>query len=223
MSLFRSFRFEKRYQIINYFIRTRGFESYLEIGTSTGKCMARIRCARREGIDPAPRGEGKGWTLHRETSDEFFAGSRDRYDIIFVDGLHHSDQAVRDVFNGLHHLTPKGVLLVHDCNPLTEEAQRRDPCRGTWNGDVWKSVAFIRAHVPQLFCRVIARDQGVGLVLPRDYDRIPSYTEDLETHALEFMGSLTWDDLESRREEVLGLIESREEMETLLSETGMGT
>jgi hypothetical protein len=204
----------KRYEISSHLIRTRGLDSYLEIGTSTGKCIARVKCKRREGVDPNPRGEGKGWTLHRMTSDEFFAKNRDRFGVIFVDGLHHSDQALRDILNAVRCLEPGGVVLVHDCNPLTEEAQRREQCGGTWNGDVWKAIAYIRKRVPGLSCRVIAADQGVGVIVPRGSD-IPCYA-DVEADAARFMESLTWEDLEGNREDMLGLVDGRDAGEELL-------
>jgi hypothetical protein len=223
--LFRSNRFEKRYEIINYFIKSRDFKRYLEVGTSSGKCIARIKCAGKEGVDPMPRGQGDDWKLHKMTSDDFFASNQDKYNLIFVDGLHTSDQVIKDIFNSLRCLEPKGVILVHDCNPLTEAAQRKDPGEAgqkAWNGDVWKAVAYIRKHVPRVFCHVIARDQGIGLVVPRDYNDIPDFKTELEAQAMPYMESLSWEDLVKDRNGTLGLINSREEMEELLSGLGVG-
>ncbi len=216
---FRRSAFLKRYDIINYFIRTRNYRDYLEIGTSSGRCIARVSCAHKDGVDPRPRGAGEDWTLHEVTSDAFFLGTSREFDIIFIDGLHRAEQVLTDVFNSAAALRPGGVILLHDCNPQTEEVQLRDhdPRKGYgWNGDVWKAIVFIRQHVPQLFCRVIERDQGIGLVFPRDQQKLPPYTPELQTAAAAFFESLTWKDLEAHRQELLGLIHGREHLEAEL-------
>jgi hypothetical protein len=105
--------------------------------------------------------------------------------------------------------------LLHDCNPPTEEVQVRDPGRAEgdkWNGDVWKAVAYVRRFEPGLFCRVIDLDQGVGVIIPRDYDRLPQLTEEVEKKAQEYFDGLSWTDLEQERGSLLGLIRGREDL-----------
>lgn len=212
---FQSCRFDKRYHIINYFIRTRGFKTYLEIGTSSGRSIARVKCAKKVGVDPNPRGTGDDWLLQETTSDAFFEGNRDRYDIIFIDGLHLAEQVLRDILNSLKVLNPGGVILLHDCNPLTEEVQRRTPSdtNPAWNGDVWKAIAYTRKRFPELYCRVINRDQGMGIILNKDPDSMPSWDEQIGNEGREYMDSLDWNDLEKARKELLGLIEDRGSLE----------
>jgi hypothetical protein len=212
-------RFDRRYEIIDYVIRTRGYQSYLEIGTSSGRSLARVRCARKVGVDPEPQAEPTNWELHKKTSDEFFAANREGFDCIFIDGLHHAEQVVRDIFHALAALRPRGLILIHDCNPLTERAQRRErgpDGSGTWNGDVWKAIAFVRQARPDLFCRVLARDHGIGLLFPIQEGSPPALTPEIEKEARACFESLSWEDLEKRRRDLLGLMHDREEFETEL-------
>lgn len=215
-------RFKKRYHIINYFARKRGCKTYLEIGTDTGRCLQRIECAERFGVDPNPKVERPEWNLQRMTSDDFFASTDMKFDLVFIDGLHIAEQVVRDIFNSLQALNPQGVILLHDCNPPTEEAQLRDASLakdGTrWNGDVWKAIAYVRRFHPEILCRVVDTDEGIGVIIPADCDRLPKRSDADEQEAQTFIDGLTWHELEQNRDQLLGLVSSREELESALSE-----
>ena len=58
------------------------------------------------GIDPVEGG------THKMTSDEFFYNNNDKFDIIFIDGLHQYEQVIKDVKNSLNCLTKNGII---DC------------------------------------------------------------------------------------------------------------
>ena len=94
-------------------------------------------------------------------SDEFFAGPgrHEMYDLIFIDGLHVADQVLRDIENALEVLTSGGTIVVHDCNPPSEEAQRED-----WNGTVWKAWVSLRATRRDLRMYVVDIDHGCGVI-----------------------------------------------------------
>ena len=49
------------------------------------------------------------------TSDEYFSKFKDKFDIIFIDGLHHYEQVKKDIFNSLEILNSNGIILMHDC------------------------------------------------------------------------------------------------------------
>jgi hypothetical protein len=212
--------FERRYEIINYVAETRGYERYLEIGTSNGRCLEKIRCASKVGVDPNPRCEPTDWTLHAKPSDEFFAANRDRFDLVFIDGLHLAEQVVRDIFHSLAVLEPGGIILLHDCNPQTAEAASREPVElggdASWNGDVWKAIAYVRAHHPELYCQVIRRDQGIGVLFPTE-PRTFALTPEIEARAQAFMAPLSFQDLARDRDTLLGAIRDGRELEAELT------
>jgi predicted O-methyltransferase YrrM len=64
-----------------------------------------------------------------------------KFDIVFIDGLHISEQVVMDIQNSLDVLNPKGTIVMHDCLPINEAAQSRERLGDHWNGDVWKAFA----------------------------------------------------------------------------------
>jgi hypothetical protein len=186
----------ERTEVVQAFIDGRGPATYLEIGLRSGHTFLRVRARRKIGVDPAPRiGALKRlrWSLrnpanrrsriHRMTSDDFFARHGGRLaetglDVAFVDGLHTYDQSLRDADHCLARLRPRGVVLMHDCSPPSaaaaiparspEEARRLagEDWRGTWCGDVYKTILHLRSQRPDLWVCVLDCDRGIGVVRP---------------------------------------------------------
>jgi hypothetical protein len=133
---------------------------YLEIGVHEGHSFRLAGSATVAfGVDPvmdlqfpAPGGA----RLFRETSDDFFAADASAafagapVDLAFVDGLHHWDQALRDVAHVEQHSHEHGRILIHDCLPIDAETSTRERNTVVWSGDVWKVVVWLRRHRPDL-------------------------------------------------------------------------
>ena len=161
----------KRWDIINYLIEKNNYINYLEIGVNDGLCIRKIKAEHKDGVDPFPGSEVGGAVVPEINypiySDDFFKlikGHDIKYDIIFIDGLHHSNQVDKDVINSLEHLVPNGTIVLHDCNPPEYEMQLVPRVTGLWNGDVWKSIVKLRCTRPDLKINVIDADWGVGIV-----------------------------------------------------------
>lgn len=149
-----------RVEFIQELIRRRSVQSYLEIGCRDDHCFSQINVPLRVGVDPV-----SGGTV-RMTSDAFFTDNQQTFDLIFVDGLHHYEQVLRDIKNSLAALNPGGVILVHDCLPLDCRAQYRLQCQMFWNGDVWK--AFLEVRTWSEWDSALALiDHGIGIIVPR--------------------------------------------------------
>ena len=56
-------------------------------------------------------------------SDDFFKTSKDKFDVIFIDGLHTYDQVRRDVINSIKHLKEGGYIALHDMLPRNWKEQ----------------------------------------------------------------------------------------------------
>ncbi len=207
-----------------------GGGNYLEVGVSRGGSFLPIRARAKWGVDPAydlPRRQvlkyrlaslaawWKEARLFRMTSDDFFKQQsrllvRRGVDVALLDGLHSYAQTLRDVFNTLEYLKPGGLIVLHDCNPLTEEAampaesyddivERRPPgAIGDWNGDVWKVIVHLRSLRDDLESVVLDCDHGVGIVR-RGINR---KTLGLSANQI---AEMTYSDLTRNRQELLGL------------------
>lgn len=161
--LFKGSRITTRTELLNHLIETRGYRDYLEIGVRDPRAnFDKVRAPGiKHGVDPEP----KRTVSHRMTSDAFFAQTDQRYDLVMIDGLHLAEQVERDIENSLAHLNPNGVVMLHDCNPLTADAQTEDyDGKKHWNGTVWKAWVKLRATRADLAMCVIDIDEGCGVI-----------------------------------------------------------
>lgn len=149
-----------RFDLVNTLINKHGYKNYLEIGCSTDACFQNIAAENKIGVDPFSGG------THRMTSDDFFLNNAQKFDIIFIDGLHTYEQVLKDMVNSLQALSDDGVILVHDCLPRNFYAQLPFPTGGDWNGDVWKAFMQIRSldEADSALCLI---DHGVGVIKKR--------------------------------------------------------
>jgi hypothetical protein len=161
----------KRWDVINFLIEQYGFKDYLEIGVDSGSCIRKINIQNKDGVDPNPGLESGGGYVpevnYPMPSDSFFdllSAKHKMYDLIFIDGLHHSDQVDKDIENSLVRLNEGGFIILHDCNPPQEDIQIIPRQTGIWTGDVWKSIAKLRCTRPDLEVGVIDTDWGIGIV-----------------------------------------------------------
>jgi hypothetical protein len=194
----------KRWTLINYLIEQNNYVNYLEIGVNDALCIRQIKASHKDGVDPYP-GSEVGGGIYPEinypiSSDQFFdliKGHNIKYDIIFIDGLHHSDQVDKDIVNSLNHLVPNGTIVMHDCNPPEYEIQLVPRQTGIWNGDVWKSIVKVRHSNPNVKINVVDTDWGVGII---QFGNQELYNKTILEECLDYFY------FDQHREELLNLI-----------------
>ena len=147
----------KRWDLIQSIIDKKGYDNYLEIGCDKDQSFSKIKVKNKVGVDPVSGGN------IRSTSDQFFSTNTRKFDIIFIDGLHHYEQVIKDVNNSLQILNDNGFILLHDCLPRSIAHQAIPRYRGSWNGDVWKALVELRTRsdLDTYTCQI---DYGVGIV-----------------------------------------------------------
>ena len=146
-----------RWDLIQYLIDKYNYTKYLEIGCDKDQSFSKIKINNKVGVDPV-----SGGTI-RDTSDNFFILNKEKFDIIFIDGLHHYEQVIKDINNSLKILNEDGHILVHDCLPRTIAHQAIPRYRGSWNGDVWKAIVELRTKedLKVFTCQI---DFGVAVI-----------------------------------------------------------
>lgn len=204
-----------RWDIINHLIKENNYKSYLEIGYYKGWSFDRINCDQKVAVDPNPSKDtdmerltygslynvkvsDREINLYKQTSDDFFRDSPPewKWDIIFIDGLHESKQVTKDIENSLKHLNPGGTIVMHDCNPSTEEMTLGGTKDGEWTGDVYKAFIEFRMRHPN-YAYVVDTDYGVGIIKEK-FDRNRMY-------ASPFGVIPTWEMFDKNRQEYLNL------------------
>ena len=150
----------KRYDLINMVIEKKNYKSYLEIGCDQNQTFDNIVINKKVGIDPLQGGNV------RKTSDLYFIENKEKFDCIFIDGLHTYDQVRKDVYNSINILNLGGTIFIHDCLPKSYFYQAVPRSRSTWNGDVWKIIVEFRTKKDFDTCTCFI-DQGVGIIKKR--------------------------------------------------------
>jgi len=170
-----------RTTMVQQFIDLKKARNYLEIGVERGTNFLQIRAPLKVAVDPAfniPGGVRVATGEHfvETTSDEFFEKHQHllqgKADVVFIDGLHTHEQALRDVENALRCLADDGVIVMHDCLPTSKaeackhesEAKSHPEFKSAWTGDVFRAILDLRSQRDDLEVFVVDQDHGVGVV-----------------------------------------------------------
>jgi len=200
-----------RIQVIQYLLSKIDGKTYLEIGVEYGKSFCPIVAPRKIAVDPVPAStqvrahllQHLKATYYQITSDDFFAQKghifdEKKIDVALVDGLHTYAQSLRDVENCLMHLNTNGLIVLHDCNPLTESAAALEFVNLIWNGDVWKTIAYLRSCRDDINVFVLNCDFGLGIISKAE-------PENMLNLSGAQIGEMTFKDLDNNREKILNL------------------
>src|SRR5690242_10622322 len=177
--------------------------AYVEIGVHAGESLRAARpgtvCI---GIDPEPVIEtplNDGTTVYPITSDEFFA----KYNLAdllgvravpfsFIDGLHLSEQTIRDFLNIERYTGRQSVVAVHDCLPLDARTASRERQSSFYSGDVWKILVFLKRYRPNLRVAVIPT-MPTGLAVVSGFGSRTSAPDDLRDVDVADIVTLPWE------------------------------
>lgn len=197
-----------RTDLLNFLAEKYDLQRYLEIGIQVPELnFHKIKCPSKVGVDPAITPEfkmnaGNGYNLFRLTSDDYFAISDkngNKFDLVFIDGLHTAEQVKKDFENALKVLSPGGFIVLHDCNPLKEEhtiVPRPTPT-GHWNGDVWRFAVGFTGY-DRLWRWTVDIDNGCTVFWNR--------SEALNETVHYGISEMSWDHFNKNRKELLNLI-----------------
>ncbi|WP_300565223.1 class I SAM-dependent methyltransferase [Flavobacterium sp.] len=215
----------ERSEIINFLLQQTKALNYLEIGVrNPSDNFDKINCENKFSVDPGVEFKQNPVDF-KLTSDDFFEKLNQnkleqlkndiKFDVIFVDGLHLSEQVERDIINSLQFISDSGFIVLHDCNPPTEFHQRENyyfrnsPARGFWNGTTWKAFYKFRHH-KDLFSICFDTDWGVGVLSKKQLPLFNRIENDIENQFYEY------NLMDSRRKEFLNLTDYKKWIELVI-------
>ena len=190
----------RRTDIINFLLSLTSSDEYLEVGVrDPRKNFDRINCNKKYSVDPGKEFK-ENPVDYKMTSDLFFEklgkgelniSSEIKFDAIFIDGLHISNQAEKDIINSLKYIKNDGFIILHDCNPPSEYHQRENyefmnsPAGPFWNGTTWKAFYKYR-HKSELYSICFDSDWGVGVLAKKYHPMFNNITSEIENEYYEF-------------------------------------
>lgn len=164
--------------------------TYLEVGVQTGASLVLAEAAEiAYGVDPAPMLHGHNARPNQkviaETSDAWLGCTsceRPTIDFGFIDGSHLFEDALRDFVYMERHSRPSTVIVFDDVLPYNQDIAWRAQPPGDWTGDVFKLMAILAEHRPDLTqtlvdvtptgALVVTGLESRNVVLDRQYDII---------------------------------------------------
>lgn len=212
-----------RQYVIQKLMKEKNLNNYLEIGVFNGHIFFRVKSTFKVAVDPEFRFDslrkfGKSLLnplnfknhYFEKTSDAFFEEDAPtllkdkKFDIALIDGMHEYEYALRDVENTLANMSSKGIIIMHDCNPLTKDAassfedwKNRD-FADTWNGDVWKVILHMQSLRKDVNAFVLDCDHGLGVITFGTPEKVMNYTR-------EQINALTYEDFNKNRKDFINL------------------
>lgn len=200
LSALENSKLPRRTHIINYFVKLVEAQYYLEIGVrNPRKNFDKIACANKFSVDPGVEFEDNpvdfkmtsALFFEKLKSDQLKIKAQAKFDVIFIDGLHISDQAERDILNSIEFLSENGVIIMHDCNPPSEFHQREQygfknsPATAFWNGTTWKAFYKVR-HRTDLFSICFDCDWGVAVIAKKKYPLFNTIEDKMQNEFYEY-------------------------------------
>lgn len=163
---------------------------YLEVGVQFGGSLHLAHAAGLAyGVDPAPILNPEFFRPNQrviaETSDAWLgceSCERPTIDFGFIDGSHLMEDALRDFIYMERHSRPTTVIVFDDVLPYSQDIAWREQPPGDWTGDVFKIMAVLSEHRPDLTLRlvdviptgalVVTGLDNRNVVLEKRYDKI---------------------------------------------------
>lgn len=156
-----------------------GARSYLEIGVNQGLTFNGLAFERKVAVDPKFRFDPEpfrtdGVEFHEVPSDVYFtqADPAQKFDLIFLDGLHTFQQTFRDFCNSLSCGHDRTIWLIDDVLPVdvysawprqSEAVEFRRQAGGdspAWHGDVYKVMFAIHDFFPMYRFITLGSDEN---------------------------------------------------------------
>src|SRR6056297_663016 len=182
----------RRTRIIQDLINLNNARTYIEIGVREGDVFKNIDVSRKIAVDVERRAGMK--ELADNEAPQLF--DTDKIDIAFIDGYHEFFQVLRDFQNTEKFISEKGIIVMHDCNPV---AKKTEATRGgLWSGDAWKAAYYINHHRSDLNFFTLNCDYGLGVVYGFDKRMQPSQNAE-QTELLRKIKELNYNFLEKNR------------------------
>lgn len=149
-----------RSEVLQPFIDISDNKTYLEVGVEGGTTFHAIKASKKVAVDPIFRFDvptprlSSAVEYHEVTSDAYFGKLKlsEKFDVIYLDGLHTVEQTLRDLLNAIEHLGPEGVIVIDDVLPTSWAASldlqadatfvRSQLSTERFDGDNWMGPVF---------------------------------------------------------------------------------
>lgn len=161
--------------------------NYLEIGVDKGHTFHKLVATKKTAVDPLfsfdiesakINPENNNCSYYQLTSDSYFfcKNPLEKFDVIFIDGLHTFEQTLRDLLNSINSLSDGGIIVIDDVIPASYAASLPSLNQsrafweatanpdGSWMGDVYKVIMFLEQFITTYSYGTISENHGQTVI-----------------------------------------------------------
>lgn len=150
---------------------------YVELGLYVGETINKVSpwCEQAYGVDTkldrvyVDDNYKHKINLYQGTTDTFFTeiwNKNKTIDMAFIDADHKAESAFRDLQNVLKYLTPGGVVIMHDTDPISEFYKDPGLC-----GDSYRLVSIIEKDPMLNIVTIPIEEAGLSMITRKDETR----------------------------------------------------
>ena len=148
--------------------------TYVELGLCFGETFEKVLpyTTRAYGVDITPHENlrkleaNSKVSITYDTTDNFFLNFHEPIDLALIDADHTATSALRDFEHTLNLLSDKGVILMHDTDPISEEYEQPKYC-----GDSYKLVPLLEARTDINIVTLPLLVAGLSLITKKNSTR----------------------------------------------------
>lgn len=147
--------------------------SYLELGVYDGVTLSKVKnhVNRLISVDIKDLRKEKIGEFHLKNTDNFFENFKDQIDFIFIDADHNFESVKKDFENSIKILSPLGMIVLHDTDPIEEKY-----LDGGYCGDSYKMDKWIRENYQDLDVMTLPiTEAGLTLVKRKSDNRVNNF------------------------------------------------
>jgi len=214
--------------ISNLLGQTNGYTSYLEVASrNTGHEFASVSdeifTNKQRLLYDIPENYSDNLPINYASDDltgescfEEIIESSQTFDVVFVDPYHSYESSIHNLESGFKLLNTDGVMVVHDCNPPSEEVASTTQRGRYWCGLTYLAfLHFVQQHQEAEYC-VVNTDWGVGLVFKKGSDRPERFGSIPKRPTMDCSTVRDWKAFNAHRKRLLRLISVNKFMKTFV-------
>jgi predicted O-methyltransferase YrrM len=101
-----------------------------------------------------------------QSTDDFFAEYMGSIDMAFIDADHCYESAKKDFLNVFSRLSPGGIILVHDTDPINDSYIHPGYC-----GDSYQMVTWLESHPDVNIITLPIQEAGISIITKKNQTR----------------------------------------------------
>jgi len=149
--------------------------TYLELGVYDGTTLSKVKnyVDRLISVDITDLRKEKIGEFFLGTTDDFFKNFNDQIDFIFIDADHNFESVKKDFENAIKILSPLGMIVLHDTDPIEKKYLDQGYCSDSYKMDEWVRNNYLDLDIMTL----PLTEAGLSLIKRKNDNRVNKFID----------------------------------------------